>query len=339
MRNSLQTILTVMLICSVALLLSMVVATFIVDLKCSVLQKKMQNKRTQKKLGVIIYAYNNEATIMQCLDELYKARLRSIETVIINNASADSTKSQIKNFLKNHPKNNVKVIHKRRFATKQHALEQAVKALNNSESVLVIEPDILLTKQLLNTIKNFLNVDNPIRPLYLPILPIVDSSYTSVAKSYLLISQQFMQKALSVFYIKWGNKSSLILYPNREINNQKPLNIPKAQLLIGNQIISPNVQCSSGYGVIFSVVWIFIATYLGYIAAILRVYEPLFYCAAILNIWLILGIASAHSLNIKQKFILGFSLPIAFPLLYSLAIIILVNSGFIKARDTIRTLA
>ncbi len=91
------------------------------------------------KLSIIIPAYNEENTIEQILDRILEVNLGSIkkEIIIVNDCSKDNTQSIAEEFIKNHPRDDIRLINQEKNQGKGAALHKGI--ANATGEYLVIQ--------------------------------------------------------------------------------------------------------------------------------------------------------------------------------------------------------
>lgn len=91
------------------------------------------------KLSIIIPAYNEENTIEQILDRILEVNLGSIkkEIIIVNDCSKDNTQRIAEEFIKNHPRDDIRLINQEKNQGKGAALHKGI--ANATGEYLVIQ--------------------------------------------------------------------------------------------------------------------------------------------------------------------------------------------------------
>lgn len=102
-------------------------------------------KRTKRPLvTMLIPAHNEELVIERCLDSVSKSTYRKLQIIVIDDASSDSTRKIVRDFIKNHPKKDIFLMFKRKNGGKAAALNHALKKLARGELVMTLDSDSII---------------------------------------------------------------------------------------------------------------------------------------------------------------------------------------------------
>ena len=84
--------------------------------------------KKQPTVAIIIPAYNEEETIVRCLESCIKQTSRADEIIVVNNNSTDATEKLVKKFQRDHPDQNVRLLNEPVqgiIAARNHGLNKA----------------------------------------------------------------------------------------------------------------------------------------------------------------------------------------------------------------------
>jgi glycosyltransferase involved in cell wall biosynthesis len=86
-----------------------------------------RNLRRRPLASVLIYACNNAENISICLTALAANSYKKLEIVVVDNASADASAKLVREFIKKHPKMNIRLVAKKKAAPRRDAIAQAAR--------------------------------------------------------------------------------------------------------------------------------------------------------------------------------------------------------------------
>lgn len=343
MNELAASLVTIVLISMVAALIFVVAGTFILDLKLARQQKDLKNIPGKRflKLGIIIYANNDAPVIESSLRALRATRLRSLEIVVIDNASKDGTAAQLRNFLTSHPKFQAKAIYKRKPNAKDEVLKMAMKKMEKSSHVLCINASCLVNKENINELRRLLAASPQTPPTALATLPIVENSYLNLAKSCKeILAYNFKKAALSFGITLKSREDDALLLPIGYSHNKRPALNPGFFAI--NLYHKPKAlfHSVSLWTVPFSVAGIILVPYLLFLAVANQITTPFLFSAAVIYSALLLGYTGVTLTAKGQKALLFSTLPLMYPLIYIYNILQITNSAFslVKTRLNIRVL-
>ena len=122
-----------------------------------------KNSDTKKKshakkptVSVLIAAHNEELSIVRCLDSVLNSSYRKLEVIVIDDASKDKTRSLVRQYIKAHPKKNVRLRFRRKNGGKGEALNHALRSGVSGELVMTLDADSLIHKEsIANAVRYF----------------------------------------------------------------------------------------------------------------------------------------------------------------------------------------
>ena len=110
-------------------------------------QKLSKNKRRQYRplVSVVIPAFNEELTIEHCLRELKKVSYRNLEIIVSDDVSKDRTREVVRNYIKQNPKQNIRLVNKRKNGGRGAAINLGVKHARG-ELIMALDADCTLER-------------------------------------------------------------------------------------------------------------------------------------------------------------------------------------------------
>lgn len=328
-----------------ALIAMVLVALFFLDLRLIKMQKMLQKipRRKHNKLTVLIYARNNGATITQSLQALRKTGFRALELVVIDNASSDNTRQNIKAFQKEHPKFTLRTIFKTKASSKEEAVNQALKKTNPHSAILVLEGDCIADKKFIATTKQLASAQLITETgIALPVLPAVTPSHLSVAHSYVESSKYLLQKATIVagWSASLADKRKAYLLPAcSKLPAKLPQLAPASYLGTLKHIPTGELPEYQAHTAVLRFAGLTLASYVVWLAVSCGVIEPLMVSFGLLFLWLVIQLVAVPGLTRTERWRTAFALPLAFPLLYVVMGLSLIwKNPFIKTKLTTRVL-
>src|SRR4051812_38267647 len=102
-------------------------------------------------VAIIIPAYNEEETIGRCLESCIAQSSKADEIIVVNNNSVDDTVKIVKKIQKDHPDQNIRLLHEKTqgiTATRNHGFEEA-----KSEILGRIDADSTISSNWVETVR------------------------------------------------------------------------------------------------------------------------------------------------------------------------------------------
>lgn len=299
------------------------IAVFLADFKLAQLQNDARNipAHKRKKLAVIIYARNNSDTLEHCLESLRRTRFRSLEMIVVDNASSDHTKQCIRRFQAQYPKLQLITVFKNKQSTKSEAVYQASKKIRRSENMLVINGNVLISKEFIRMwqgVREHTSLDNGIA---IPLLPKISYSYVSVGSSYIEMSSYVIKKALVSFNLYRNSTANNMAYIGLAKKKYNEKNIPlntTSYMQTPTYLPNDRKTYNSKIAYALNVAFLIATTYFIYLMLNTGISQPLFYSYLIIFTWLALMLTSIPNLKWTERIVSIVNLPIAYPLVYVL---------------------
>jgi biofilm PGA synthesis N-glycosyltransferase PgaC len=113
--------------------------------------KKRSHHKIRPLVSVLIPAHNEELGIIRCLDSVRKNTYRKLEVIVIDDASTDSTKRLVRDYIDQHPTRNIRLMYKRRNGGKAGALNHALRRGASGDLIMTLDADSVLHR---NSISN-----------------------------------------------------------------------------------------------------------------------------------------------------------------------------------------
>jgi glycosyltransferase involved in cell wall biosynthesis len=126
-------------------------------------------------VAIIIPAYNEEETIVRCLESCIAQTSKADEIIVVNNNSIDTTVKLVKKFQKDHPDQNIRLLNEKTQGitpTRNHGFEQA-----KSEILGRIDADSTISTNWVETVRETFsdkNVAASTGPVQYYDMPLVD---------------------------------------------------------------------------------------------------------------------------------------------------------------------
>jgi biofilm PGA synthesis N-glycosyltransferase PgaC len=105
--------------------------------------KKRGNRPT---VTVLIPAFNEELSIVRCLESVRKNTYRKVRVIVIDDCSKDSTRDLVRNYIAAHPKTELELLARRKNGGKAAALNAALRAKVTGGLVMTLDADSMIEK-------------------------------------------------------------------------------------------------------------------------------------------------------------------------------------------------
>ena len=96
---------------------------------------------------VLVPAHNEEKVIARCLDSIFASSYRTVDVIVVNDASTDATRRVLNTYRRAHRDHRLRIINKRMNVGKGAALNYALQHYVTSTLVMMIDADSLLEPQ------------------------------------------------------------------------------------------------------------------------------------------------------------------------------------------------
>lgn len=123
---------------------------------------KTKRLRRNELATILIAAHNEEKTITRCLDSVLKSTMRNLEIIVIDDASTDSTREVINDYIRKHPDFNrpIKMLRCIRNVGKANALNYAMSRGVRGEFVMTLDADCVLHPDAIQNAIDYM-IDDP----------------------------------------------------------------------------------------------------------------------------------------------------------------------------------
>ncbi len=112
-------------------------------------------KRYRPLVSIVIPAFNEELSIERCLKNLKKLRYQKLEIIVADDKSADNTRQIVREYIKNNPKQNIKLVCKRKNGGRGAAINLGAKHASG-EIVTAFDADCIFDpRSIHNLVANF----------------------------------------------------------------------------------------------------------------------------------------------------------------------------------------
>lgn len=107
----------------------------------------IKKRRPRPLVSVLIPAYNEELSIIQCLESLRKNTYRKLQIIVIDDASSDETARLVKKYKEENPKLSIRLVSRRKNLGKAEALNYALKRIARGDLVMTLDADSILDRR------------------------------------------------------------------------------------------------------------------------------------------------------------------------------------------------
>jgi poly-beta-1,6-N-acetyl-D-glucosamine synthase len=119
-------------------------------------EPKKLKRQAQPKVTILVPAHNEELSIVRCLESLRKSSYRKFAVIVIDDASTDNTRKLVRQYIAEHPKRNVRLMHKNKNVGKANALNHALRNGADGDLIMTLDADSLIGKQsIANAVRYF----------------------------------------------------------------------------------------------------------------------------------------------------------------------------------------
>lgn len=116
---------------------------------------KRNHHELRPLVSVLIPAHNEELGIARCLDSVRRNTYRKLEIIVVDDASSDNTRKLVREYIKNHPKRDIRLMYKRKNVGKAEALNHALKRAVRGDLVMTLDADSVLHKKAITNAVNY----------------------------------------------------------------------------------------------------------------------------------------------------------------------------------------
>jgi cellulose synthase/poly-beta-1,6-N-acetylglucosamine synthase-like glycosyltransferase len=108
---------------------------------------KRNHHAVRPLVSVLIPAHNEELGIVRCLDSVRRNTYRKLEIIVVDDASTDSTRKLVRDYIKQHPRRDIRLMYKRSNVGKAEALNHVLRRGAKGDLVMTIDADSVLHKK------------------------------------------------------------------------------------------------------------------------------------------------------------------------------------------------
>jgi poly-beta-1,6-N-acetyl-D-glucosamine synthase len=110
------------------------------------------------KITVAISAHNEEKVIVRCLESIRGSGYENVQILVIDDCSKDDTYQLVRNYVREHPDLDIRLLHKRKNVGKGKALNYALRKYAAGELVMTLDADsVLMPTSIANAVSYFTN--------------------------------------------------------------------------------------------------------------------------------------------------------------------------------------
>lgn len=103
-----------------------------------------KNRHSVRPLvSVLIPAHNEELSIIRCLESVRRNTYRKLEIIVIDDASTDNTRKLVRNYIKQHPTRDIKLMYRQKNHGKAAALNHA---LHRGDLIMTLDADSVIDR-------------------------------------------------------------------------------------------------------------------------------------------------------------------------------------------------
>jgi cellulose synthase/poly-beta-1,6-N-acetylglucosamine synthase-like glycosyltransferase len=123
------------------------------DIKHAHEKRKTRQRRRGKRplVSVIIPAHNEEKGIIRTLESVRISSYRTIEILVVDDASTDTTRKLVWKYIQDHPNRSIRLLRKQTNVGKGEAMNHALRRAARGEYVMTLDADSIIAK---DAIKN-----------------------------------------------------------------------------------------------------------------------------------------------------------------------------------------
>ncbi len=108
--------------------------------------KQRRRHRTVPLVTVLVPAHNEALTIVRCLESIRVNTYRKTQVIVVNDASTDSTRKIVEDYIAKHPTRNFQIVSKHNNVGKAKALNSALRRYVRGELVMTLDADSCIDK-------------------------------------------------------------------------------------------------------------------------------------------------------------------------------------------------
>ncbi len=109
--------------------------------------KRRNHHKLRPLVSVMIPAHNEESGIIRCLESVRKNTYRKLEIIVVDDASSDDTRRMVRQYIKKHPKRNIRLMYKRKNVGKADALNHVLRNGAHGDLIMALDADSVLHRR------------------------------------------------------------------------------------------------------------------------------------------------------------------------------------------------
>jgi glycosyltransferase involved in cell wall biosynthesis len=317
--------------------IAIIFAATLYDLRAITQKKALQlrlntlDKSRQPTVAIVVYAYNNDSTIVECMNSIGLIDYQNYSVVVINNASTDATRQTILKYKQNHKNFPLRLVSTRKFTDRLLCLRLGHGKVPRSGLTLILSAsDTFPPASLKESVAHFL-INNTLEVARLRPYNNPESNIALLPHYFTRLSRNMFDKVLSLHTLSRFNyddsgiviRSYLFLentFPRKALSTYltavtfKPTSA--SALKLDCKQTSPYAHLIDIAKIITSLLIIAMVSYFFYTAAILQSNILLTLSWLAVGLWLVAIIWSDDVMNIKSKIELSVTVPFMYFLIY-----------------------
>lgn len=312
-------------------------AATLYDLRAIAQKKALQlrlntlDKSRQPTVAIVVYAHNNDAALVECLNSIGSIDYQNYSVVVINNASTDATRQTILKYKQNHKNFPLRLVSTRKFTDRLLCLRLGYSKAPRSGLTLILNAsDTLPPASLKESVAHFL-INNTLEVARLRPYNNPESNIASLPRHFTRLSKNMFDKVLSLRTLSRFNydDSGIVIRSYLFLENTFPRKVlftylsavtftpaPASALKVDYKHTSPYAYLIEITKVITSLLMIAAVSYFFYTAATLQSNILLTLSWLAVGLWLVAIVWSDDVMNVKSKIELSFTVPFMYFLFY-----------------------
>lgn len=150
--------------------------------------------RPRPLITILVSAHNHEAQITNCLNSIISSSYKKLEVIIVDGNSSDKTRQLVTKFIKDNPKQSLRLVRSRSDAISLAQLVRHYKTHGHGELVLALSADDRLRKDSLQQANHQFNAQPTVSAVELALILRSSASLAGLMAKYFNLQQQRANK-------------------------------------------------------------------------------------------------------------------------------------------------